>query len=56
MATKVKAKKATKKATKAVNKTTGVAKKINNSLVNASMGAIDTTIKNGEKWQKLTLS
>lgn len=54
MATKVKAKKATKKATKAVNKTTGVAKKINNSLVNASMGAIDTTIKNGEKWQKLT--
>ena len=57
MATATKAKKATKKvsakATKTVNKSTNVAKKINNSLVNTTKGAIDTTVKNGEKWQKL---
>ena len=57
MATTAKAKtatkKVTKKATKTVNKSTSVAKKINNSLVNASKDAIDTTVKNGEKWQKL---
>ncbi|RMA58692.1 hypothetical protein [Ulvibacter antarcticus] len=43
----------TKKATKKVQKSTNVVKKINSELVNASMSAIDTTVKNGEKWQKL---
>lgn len=46
MATKVKAKKVTKKATSKVSK-------VNNGLVNASMAAINTTVENGEKWQKL---
>jgi len=46
MATKVKAKKVTKKATK---KTTT----LNKELVSASMAAINTTVENGEKWQKL---
>lgn len=44
---KTAAKKAT---TKAASKVT----KLNESLVNASMAAINTTVKNGEKWQKLT--
>lgn len=48
MATK--AKKVTKKVTKQVSKV----KEINNSLVNASKAAINTTVENGEKWQKLT--
>ena len=42
----------TKKVTKKVNKPS-VAKKVNTSLVNASLSAINTTIDNGEKWQKL---
>lgn len=42
MATKAKAKKATKKAST-----------INSGLINASMAAINTTVENGEKWQKL---
>lgn len=42
----------TKKATKKGNKPS-VAKKVNSSLINASMAAINTTIVNGEKWQKL---
>lgn len=42
----------TKKTTKK-NKKTSVAKKVNTSLVNASIAAINTTIDNGEKWQKL---
>lgn len=42
----------TKKATKKGNKPS-VAKKVNTSLVNASLSAINTTIDNGEKWQKL---
>ncbi|MFL0353191.1 hypothetical protein [Xanthomarina sp. GH4-25] len=46
MATKTK--KATKKGTKP-----SVAKKVNTSLINASMAAISTTVENGEKWQKL---
>ena len=50
MATKTK--KATKKATKKGNKPS-VAKKVNASLINASMAAINTTIDNGGKWQKL---
>jgi predicted flap endonuclease-1-like 5' DNA nuclease len=45
-------KKTIKKATKKVNKPS-VAKKVNSSLINASMAAINTTIDNGEKWQKL---
>ena len=42
----------TKKATKKGNKTS-VAKKVNSSLVNASIAAINTTVENGEKWKKL---
>jgi hypothetical protein len=42
----------TKTAAKKGNKP-NVAKKVNNSLVNASLSAINTTIDNGEKWQKL---
>jgi predicted flap endonuclease-1-like 5' DNA nuclease len=42
----------TKKATKKGNKPS-VAKKVNTSLVNASMAAINTTVDNGAKWQKL---
>ncbi|WP_411893308.1 hypothetical protein [Winogradskyella sp. A2] len=50
MATKTR--KTTKKATKKVNKP-NVAKKVNESLISASLAAINTTIDNGEKWQKL---
>ena len=50
MATKTK--KTTKKATKKVNKPS-VAKKVNKSLINASIATINTTVENGEKWQKL---
>ncbi|MBT8301221.1 MAG: hypothetical protein KJO63_07825, partial [Maribacter sp.] len=50
MATKTK--KTAKKATKKVNKPS-VAKKVNTSFVNASIAAINTTVENGEKWQKL---
>jgi hypothetical protein len=50
MATKTK--KVAKKVTKKVNKPS-VAKKVNTSLVNASLSAINTTFDNGEKWQKL---
>ncbi|WP_415375668.1 hypothetical protein [Patiriisocius sp. Uisw_017] len=46
MATKAKAKTVTKKATKK-------ASTINSGLINASMAAINTTVENGEKWQKL---
>jgi len=42
----------TKKATTKGNKPS-VAKKVNTSLVNASIAAINTTVDNGEKWQKL---
>ena len=42
----------TKKVAKKVNKTS-VVKKVNTSLVNASIAAINTTVDNGEKWQKL---
>jgi hypothetical protein len=42
----------TKKTTKTVNKTSS-AKKVNTSLINASMAVINTTLVNGEKWQKL---
>ncbi|MCA0133536.1 hypothetical protein [Winogradskyella alexanderae] len=44
--------KTVKKAIKKVNKP-NVAKKVNESLISASMAAINTTIDNGEKWQKL---
>ena len=50
MATKTK--KVTKKVTTKGNKP-NVAKKVNSSLVNASIAAINTTVDNGEKWQKL---
>ncbi|MGJ8593181.1 MAG: hypothetical protein ACSHXF_11570 [Aquaticitalea sp.] len=49
MATKTQTKKVTPKA----NNTANVAKKINADLINASVAVIDTTVKNGEKWQKL---
>ncbi len=42
----------TKKTKTKANKTS-VAKKVNTSLVNASMAVINTTVDNGEKWQKL---
>ena len=42
----------TKIATEKGNKPS-VAKKVNTSLINASIAAINTTIDNGEKWQKL---
>jgi hypothetical protein len=42
----------TKKAAKKGNKPS-VAKKVNTSLINASLSAINTTLDNGEKWQKL---
>lgn len=35
-------------------KTNKTVKKVNKGLVNASMAAINTTVENGEKWQKLT--
>lgn len=47
---------ATKKA-KQVNKlekAKGIVKKVNNDLIDASFQAIETTVKAGEKWQKLT--
>ncbi|MGB5377496.1 hypothetical protein [Muriicola sp.] len=50
MATKTR--KTAKKATQKVIKP-NVAKKVNASLINASIAAINTTIDNGEKWQKL---
>lgn len=46
MAINAKNKKATKKFSKV--------QEMNNSLVNASKAAIQTTVENGEKWQKLT--
>lgn len=46
MATKAKNKKSTKRISKV--------QEINNSFVNASKAAINTTVENGEKWQKLT--
>ena len=47
-------------ATKTKNKTSkfstakNVVKKLNNNLIDASFDAIETTVKTGEKWQKLT--
>ncbi|WP_271856158.1 hypothetical protein [Patiriisocius marinus] len=57
MATTTKTKKVTKKISKKVtpkvsNKISTVSK-VNKGLVNASMEAINTTVENGEKWQKL---
>ncbi len=43
----------TKKATTKGTKPTSIAKKVNTSLVNASIEVINTTVDNGEKWQKL---
>lgn len=47
---------ATKKAKKVSKliKAKGIVKKINNDLIDASFQAIETTVKTGEKWQKLT--
>ena len=43
----------TKKATETVEKSTKTVNKISKGLVSASLLAIDTTVKNGEKWQEL---
>lgn len=47
---------ATKKSKKAnkLEKAKGIVKKVNNDLIDASFQAIETTVKAGEKWQKLT--
>jgi predicted flap endonuclease-1-like 5' DNA nuclease len=47
---------ATKKSKKVNNigKAKAIVKKINNDLIDASFNAIETTVKTGEKWQKLT--
>ncbi len=47
---------ATKKATRdqKLGKAKAIVKKINNDLIDASFNAIETTVKTGEKWQKLT--
>ena len=37
-----------------LKKAKGIVKKINNDLIDASFQAIETTVKAGEKWQKLT--
>jgi len=47
----------TAKKSKKVNKlgkAKAIVKKINNDLIDASFSAIETTVKTGEKWQKLT--
>lgn len=47
---------ATKKSKKVnkLEKAKGIVKKVNNDLIDASFQAIETTVKAGEKWQKLT--
>jgi len=47
---------ATKKSkqTNNIGKAKAIVKKINNDLIDASFNAIETTVKTGEKWQKLT--
>jgi predicted flap endonuclease-1-like 5' DNA nuclease len=47
---------ATRKAKKVnkIGKAKAIVKKINNDLIDASFNAIETTVKTGEKWQKLT--
>jgi len=37
-----------------ISKAKAIVKKINNDLIDASFNAIETTVKTGEKWQKLT--
>ena len=37
-----------------IDKAKAIVKKINNDLIDASFNAIETTVKTGEKWQKLT--
>lgn len=37
-----------------IAKAKAIVKKINNDLIDASFNAIETTVKTGEKWQKLT--
>jgi predicted flap endonuclease-1-like 5' DNA nuclease len=39
---------------KTLGKAKAIVKKINNDLIDASFNAIETTVKTGEKWQKLT--
>ena len=42
------------KRTKKLENAKAIVKKINNDLIDASFNAIETTVKTGEKWQKLT--
>ena len=42
------------KKSKKLEKAKKIVKKINNDLIDASFNAIETTVKTGEKWQKLT--
>ncbi len=44
----------TKKQANKLAKAKAIVKKINNDLIDASFQAIETTVKTGEKWQKLT--
>lgn len=44
----------TKQKTNKFSTAKNVVKKINNNLIDASFDAIETTVKTGEKWQKLT--
>jgi predicted flap endonuclease-1-like 5' DNA nuclease len=44
----------TKKQANRLAKAKAIVKKINNDLIDASFQAIETTVKTGEKWQKLT--
>lgn len=48
------AKKSKRKQENKLGKAKAIVKKLNNDLIDASFGAIETTVKTGEKWQKLT--
>ena len=47
-------KKSKKKQENKLGKAKAIVKKLNNDLIDASFNAIETTVKTGEKWQKLT--
>lgn len=47
-------KKSKRKQDNKLGKAKAIVKKLNNDLIDASFNAIETTVKTGEKWQKLT--
>ena len=47
-------KKKTKKQDDKLGKAKAIVKKINSDLIDASFNAIESTVKTGEKWQKLS--